>query len=139
MAIDALTARRRALPGPVPLVLGSMTSVQVGAALSVGLSHRLGAAGLTWVRLLWAAGALLWVVRPRLREIPAPARRAALALGVTTGVMTLAYFAAIVRLPLGEVSALEFLGPLGVAIAARHGGRSGLVLPLVAAAGVACL
>jgi inner membrane transporter RhtA len=139
MAIDALTARRRTLPGPVPLVLGSMTSVQVGAALSVGLSHRLGTAGLTWVRLMFAAGALLWVIRPRLREIPPEARRAALALGVTTGVMTLAYFAAIVHLPLGEVSALEYLGPLAVAIAARHEGRAGLVLPLLAAAGVACL
>jgi inner membrane transporter RhtA len=141
MAIDAVASRRRVLPGPVPLVLGSMTSVQVGAALSVGLSHKLGSAGLTWVRLIWATGALLWLVRPslRLREIPSQTRWASLALGVTTGVMTLAFFAAIVRLPLGEVSALEFLGPLGVAIAARHSGRSGLVLPLLAAAGVACL
>lgn len=139
MAIDALTARRRALPGPVPLVLGSMTSVQVGAALSVGLSHQLGSAGLTWVRLLWAAGALLWMVRPRLRGMSSQTRGAALALGVTTGVMTLAFFAAIVRLPLGETSAIEFLGPLAVAVAGRHAGRSGLVLPVLAAAGVLCL
>jgi inner membrane transporter RhtA len=140
MAIDVQAARRRTTPLPPGLlVLGSMSTVQIGAALSVGLSHRLGSAGLTWVRLLWAAGALLWLVRPRLREISLEARRGALALGVTTGVMTLAFFAAITHLPLGEVSALEFLGPLAVAVAGRHAGRSGLALPALAAVGVACL
>jgi inner membrane transporter RhtA len=139
MAIDVRSARRHTTLPPGALVLGSMSTVQIGAALSVGLSHRLGSAGLTWVRLLWAAAALLWLVRPRLREISPQTRRAALALGVTTGVMTLAFFAAIVRLPLGETSALEFLGPLAVAFAGRHAGLSGLVLPLLAGAGVACL
>jgi inner membrane transporter RhtA len=139
MAIDVRAARRPTALPPGLLVLGSMSTVQLGAALSIGLSHRLGSAGLVWIRLLWAAGALLWLVRPRLREISPQTRRAALALGLTTGVMTLAFFAAIVRLPLGEVSALEFLGPLAVAVAARHGGRAGLVLPILAGAGVACL
>jgi inner membrane transporter RhtA len=44
----------------------------------------------------------------------------------------------VARMPLGTASALEFLGPLGVAVA-RGGGRRSLVWPGLAAAGVLLL
>jgi inner membrane transporter RhtA len=45
---------------------------------------------------------------------------------------------AVARLPLGTASALEFLGPLGVAVARSRGGRA-LVWPLLAGVGVLLL
>ena len=48
------------------------------------------------------------------------------------------FMAAIARLPLGTASALEFLGPLGVAVARGHGRRR-LLWPGLAAAGVLVL
>jgi inner membrane transporter RhtA len=47
--------------------------------------------------------------------------------------------AAVARLPLGTASALEFLGPLGVAVARGGGGRRSLLWPGLAAAGVLLL
>ena len=44
------------------------------------------------------------------------------ALGVVTAGMTMLFMAAVARLPLGTASALEFLGPLGVAVAAAGAG-----------------
>jgi inner membrane transporter RhtA len=58
-------------------------------------------------------------------------------LGVVTAALTLLFMAAVARLPLGTASALEFLGPLGVAVA-RGRGR-GMVWPLLAAIGVVLL
>jgi inner membrane transporter RhtA len=58
-------------------------------------------------------------------------------LGVVTGAMTLCYMAAVARLPLGTASALEFLGPLGVAIARGRGAAK--AWPAIAAVGVLLL
>jgi inner membrane transporter RhtA len=51
--------------------------------------------------------------------------------------MTLLFMAAVVRLPLGTASALEFLGPLGIAL--TRGSRVARFWALVAAAGVVAL
>jgi inner membrane transporter RhtA len=48
------------------------------------------------------------------------------------------FMASVGRLPLGTASALEFLGPLGVAVARSRGGRT-LVWPLLAGVGVLLL
>jgi inner membrane transporter RhtA len=55
---------------------------------------------------------------------------------VTAG-LTLLFMAAVARLPLGTASALEFLGPLGVAVV--RGGRRQAVWPVLAAVGVLLL
>ncbi len=59
------------------------------------------------------------------------------ALGVVTAGVTLLFMAAVARLPLGTASALEFLGPLGVAVV-RTGGLA-RAWAVVAAGGVLCL
>jgi inner membrane transporter RhtA len=56
---------------------------------------------------------------------------------VATGGVTLFFMAAIARLPLGTASALEFLGPLSIAVVRSRG--TGRVWALLAAAGVVCL
>ena len=59
-------------------------------------------------------------------------------LGVVTAAITLLFMAALDRIPLGTASAIEFLGPLCVAVA--HGeGRQRFVWPGLAAVGVVLL
>ena len=97
------------------MAVTSMLLVQLGLAASVGLIDVLGAEGTAWLRLVWAGLLLLVIVRPRLSQFSRPALRAGIALGVVTAGVTMLFMAAIERLPLGTASALEFLGPLGVA------------------------
>src|SRR6266700_3660119 len=102
-----------------------MTCVQIGLALAVPLFGRLGPLGTVWLRLAWAALILLVAVRPRPWRFRRPILLATVALGVVTAGVTMLFMADIARLPLGTASALEFLGPLGVAVA-RGRGRGGV-------------
>jgi inner membrane transporter RhtA len=120
-----------------PLAVAAMVCVQLGLAASVGLFDRIGPEGAAWLRLAWAGVLLLVLVRPRPWRLPRSGLLAAVALGVVTAALTLLFMAAVARLPLGTASALEFLGPLGVAIARGRGGRK--VWPVLAAAGVLLL
>jgi inner membrane transporter RhtA len=63
---------------------------------------------------------------------------ALLGLGVTTGLQTIAFLAAIDRIPLGTAVAIEFLGPLTVAAVRSHSARV-LIWPAVALLGVVLL
>lgn len=99
--------------------LGSMSSVQLGAALSQPLFGRLGPAGVVMLRLAFAAFVLVALVRPSLRG-PRRALLVPVALGITSGLMTLAFYEAIDRIPLGIAVAIEFTGPLGVALVASR-------------------
>lgn len=120
----------------VALAVASMSCVQLGLAASVGLVDQLGAAGTAWIRLAWAGLLLLVIVRPRLHRFGAPALRAGIALGVVTALLTMLFMAAVARLPLGTASALEFLGPLAVAVVR---GRGNWHWPALAAVGVVLL
>ena len=120
------------------MAVGSMTCIQIGLALSVPLFGQIGPVGTVWLRLAWAALILLVVVRPRPWRFRRPIQLAAVALGVVTAGVTMLFMAAIARMPLGVASALEFLGPLGVAVA-RGRGRRRLLWPGLAAAGVLVL
>ena len=120
------------------MAVGSMTCVQVGLALSVPLFAEIGPLGTVWLRLAWAAVILLVAVRPRPWRFRRPILLATVALGVVTAGVTMLFMAAIARMPLGVASALEFLGPLGVAVA-RGRGRRRLLWPGLAAAGVLVL
>jgi inner membrane transporter RhtA len=120
------------------MAVGSMISVQLGLALTVGLFGQLGPLGATWLRLAWAGTLLPIVVRPQPWRFPRRLLPPVLALGVVTAGMTMLFMAAVARLPLGTASGLEFLGPLGIAIARSRGGRL-LLWPGLAAAGVLLL
>jgi len=119
------------------MAVASMLCVQLGLAASVGLIDQVGAGGAAWLRLFWAGVLLLVIVRPRPSAFSREALGAGTALGVVTAAVTLLFMAAVDRLPLGTASALEFLGPLGVAIVRGRG--VGRAWALVAAAGVLCL
>ncbi len=120
------------------MAVGSMTLVQLGLALSVPLFSQVGALGAVWMRLAWAAVILVVVVRPRPWRFRRPVLLATVALGTVTAGVTMLFMASIARLPLGTASALEFLGPLGVAVARGQGARR-LLWPGLAAIGVLLL
>ncbi|GAA4698281.1 EamA family transporter [Nocardioides conyzicola] len=114
-----------------------MLCVQLGLAASVGLIDHVGAEGAAWLRLTWAGLLMLAIVRPRASAFSREALRAGIALGVVTAGLTMLFMAAVARLPLGTASALEFLGPLGVAVVRSRG--TGRLWALLAAVGVLCL
>jgi len=115
----------------------SMLCVQLGLAVSVGLIDRMGAEGAAWLRLVWAGALFLVLGRPWRIRVTRSALGASVLLGIATAALTLLFMAAVARLPLGTASALEFLGPLGVAVARGRGAR--LTWPLLAAVGVVLL
>jgi len=135
-ATTATAARSAARTGTL-MALASMTLVQLGLAASIGLMDQLGAAGVAWLRLTWAGLLLLVIVRPRPSAFTRSSLMACVALGVVTAGITMLFMASVERLPLGTASALEFLDPLGVAIARGRGAAR--LWALVAAAGVLLL
>ena len=106
------------------LAVTAMLSVQVGSALSVHLITAVGAAGTAWLRLSIGSVIFLAVARPPLRLIRRRDIPSVLGLGVTTGLQTIAFLAAIDRIPLGTAVAIEFLGPLAVAALHSHSARA---------------
>ncbi|MGK5445362.1 EamA family transporter [Micromonospora sp. URMC 105] len=119
------------------MAVASMLFVQLGLAASVSLFDEVGPEGAAWLRLAWAGVLLLAVVRPRPAGFTRRALLSCVALGVVTAGVTILFMAAVARLPLGTASALEFLGPLGVAVARGRGGTK--LWPALAAVGVLLL
>ena len=119
------------------MAVAAIVCVQIGIAASVGLFDDVGPAGAAALRLAWAGVLLLVLVRPRPSAFTRRGLVASAVLGVVTGTMTLCFMEAVARLPLGTASALEFLGPLGVAIARGRGATK--LWPAVAAVGVLLL
>ena len=118
---------RVAATGPVPpwaLAVVAMLSVQLASALSANLISTVGPAATAWLRLSMGALIFLALARPPLRAIRRRDVPALLGLGVTTGLVTIAFLAAIARIPLGTAVAIEFLGPLTVAAARSHNRRA---------------
>jgi inner membrane transporter RhtA len=122
----------------IALAIASMATIQLGAALSEPLFDRVGPSGVVALRLVLAALVLWPFARPRVFHRSHADIGAAVALGACSGLLTLCFFEAISRIPLGVVVTVEFLGPLGVALyGSRHARDVGWVL--LAGAGVALL
>ncbi len=121
-----MSDRARAVPSssvlfPVLLVLAAMVSLQIGASLAKGLFPVVGTPGTVALRLGMGAAILCAVLRPW-RVLTgsgiAPATlRAVLVYGASLGVMNLTFYMSLRTVPLGISVALEFVGPLAVALA----------------------
>lgn len=140
--MDAVTPTLPASPSTsartgAAMALAAMFSVQLGLALSVGLFERIGPAGTACLRLVLAGVLLLVIVRPRPTAFTRASLLACVALGTVTAGLTILFTEAIARIPLGTASALEFLGPLGVALVRGRGRARGWAL--LAAVGVVLL
>jgi inner membrane transporter RhtA len=115
-----------------------VVSVQTGAAIAKSLFDEAGPAGTVLLRVGFAALVLWLVWRPRPAAFgPADLRLAAI-FGVTLAGMNLAFYEALDRIPLGIAVTLEFVGPLGVAVAASRRALD-LLWVLLAAGGILAL
>jgi inner membrane transporter RhtA len=101
---------------PVGSLLLGMLSFQCGAALAKQLFPLVGAQGATALRL--GLGALiLWLLRQPWRRLAGRHGWASLwGYGLTLGIMNLCFYMALRTIPLGIAVALEFLGPLAIAL-----------------------
>ena len=133
--------RLRDAAGTVPptgLVLFSIFSVQLGAAIAKGLFDELGPAGTVFLRISFAALVLLLLWRPPLRDYAREGFLVAILFGLALSAMNFCVYLALDRIPLGIVVTLEFVGPLSVAVA---GSRRALdvLWVVLAAAGILLL
>ncbi|MER5623085.1 DMT family transporter [Streptosporangium sp. NPDC002544] len=132
-----LRAASDAIP-PSGLVLLAILSVQVGAGFAKDLFAQLPPSAVVFLRI--ATGALIMgmIARPRLKGLTRADLAASAAFGLTLGLMNLSFYEALARLPMGIAVAIEFLGPLGVAVAASRR-RLDLLWVVLAASGVVLL
>jgi inner membrane transporter RhtA len=119
------------LPAPAIFLLAGV-SQYLGAALAVVLFRVAEPAGVAWLRLLGAALVLLAWRRPRRGAWRGRRLLRAGAFGVVTGLMNVAFYLAISRLPLGTAVAVEFCGPVAVAALSSRTPRDWTALGLAA-------
>ena len=123
-------ARRAPWAGvpPSALVLTGIFSVQFGAGLAARLFSQIPPAAVTGLRL-WTSAAVMAVVgaRPLRNALTGLGRRGAFrdvavaaAFGLTLAVMNFSIYQSFARIPLGISVTVEFLGPLGVAVASSR-------------------
>jgi inner membrane transporter RhtA len=102
------------------LLLGSIASVQFGAAFANKLFTQAGPGGVVFLRLALSALMLTAAVRPTLRGRTRSDLLAVLAYGLILGTMNWSFYESLARLPIGVAVTIEFTGPLAVAIAGSH-------------------
>ena len=115
-----MTQARGGKAGPVGLALTAMASIQVGAALAKDMFAAVGAQGAVTMRVVLATAILMAVLRPWRTPIAWREWRLVLPYGAVLGLMNLCFYSALRTVPLGVAVALEFTGPLAVAVIASH-------------------
>ena len=123
---------------PAAYVVAGIVSAQVGSAVAKYLFATLGPAATVSLRTAFAALVLLLVWRPGLRGRTRADLLAVLALGVTLAALSLSFYAALERIPLGVAMTLEFAGPLGIALVGSRR-RLDLLWGVLAVAGILVL
>jgi inner membrane transporter RhtA len=119
-------------------VIFPIISVQLGAAVAKSLFDSLGPGGTVFLRIAFAALVLFLLVRPKLGGHDRAGYLVAGLFGLTLAGMNFSIYLAFDRIPLGVAVTLEFVGPLGVAVA---GSRRllDLLWVVLAAAGILLL
>jgi len=105
---------------PIAAVVAAMVCFQLGAALAKGLFPMVGAGGTAALRLSIAALILLAVWRPWHIRFTRRQLSIVIVYGVAMGWMNFFFYLALSYIPLGITVALEFTGPLGVALFASR-------------------
>ncbi len=131
-------APQRTRLGAVWLVLGSIATVQIGAAIAKHLFGDLTPTGVVWLRLVSAAVVLLAIARPKLRGRTSKDWLLVVAYAVALAGMNWSIYQSFSRIPVGLAVTLEFLGPLGVALVTSRGVRE-VAWALLAGVGVVLL
>ena len=105
---------------PIAALSVAMVCFQLGATLAKGLFPVVGAGGTAALRLAIAALILLAVWRPWHIRFTRDQLRTLIVYGVAMGWMNFFFYLALSYIPLGITMALEFTGPLGVALFASR-------------------
>ncbi|MBS3018022.1 Threonine/homoserine exporter RhtA [Comamonas sp. PE63] len=101
---------------PVLAVLGSVTALGLGTSLAKQLFPLVGAQGTSALRVGFAALILVCVWRPWRWSLNRQQAQALLIFGMALGGMNLMFYMALRDIPFGLAVAIEFSGPLAVAI-----------------------
>jgi inner membrane transporter RhtA len=105
---------------PVAVLIAAMFCFQLGAVLAKGLFPLVGAAGTTALRMGLASLILLAVWRPWRTRFRARELRVIVYYGLALGCMNFFFYLSLSTIPLGIAVALEFAGPLALAMAASR-------------------
>lgn len=97
-------------------VVIAMLSIQMGASFAKGLFLVIGAVPTAMLRISIAAIILVAIWRPWRAALNKKSLEAILLYGICLGIMNLTFYLALTRIPLGICVALEFTGPLAVAL-----------------------
>jgi inner membrane transporter RhtA len=122
------------IPAPLLFVVGGV-SMYVGAALAVGLFDLLSPSAVALLRLVGAGVVLIAWRRPGHEAWRGRRLARAVAFGLATALMNVAFYEAVAELPLGTAVAIEFCGPVAVAAVASRRPRD-VAAVVLAAAGV---
>lgn len=101
---------------PICLLLIAMVSIQSGASLAKSLFPLIGAEGITTLRLGFGTLILFIIFRPWRMRFAAGTRFPLLVYGLSLGAMNYLFYLSLRTVPLGIAVALEFTGPLAVAM-----------------------
>ena len=116
----AVPMSSRSTVAPLALAIGalliSMVSYQCGASLAKHLFPQVGAQGATAYRLGLSALMLLLWKQPWRRSVGQRNWRALWGYGLAMGAMNLVFYMSLRTIPLGIAVALEFTGPLALAV-----------------------
>jgi len=132
--IPLLGGRRRLAISPPPhaYFVGSAVFHYLGPAFAVLLFARVEPLGVAWLRIVTAAAIFALWRRPwrRLARADRVARSTVAGLGVVLATMNMCFYAAVDRLPLGTVAAVEFLPVIALAAVGARTLRNALALGL---------
>jgi inner membrane transporter RhtA len=123
---------------PIGLLLIAMACIQGGASLAASLFPAIGPAATTSLRLIIAACIVLAIFRPWRWRVERADWRNIAVYGVALGSMNFLFYQALAHIPLGIAVALEFVGPLTVALLSSKR-RLDLLWVAIAIAGLAVL
>ena len=101
---------------PVVLVIVAIVSIQLGAAIAKTLFPLIGPQGTTALRLAFSSVLMLVILRPWRMRVTRAAWRTIVSYGLALGGMNLLFYMALRTVPLGIAVALEFSGPLALAM-----------------------
>ncbi|HAS0910147.1 TPA: threonine/homoserine exporter RhtA [Enterobacter cloacae] len=101
---------------PVAVILIAMLSIQSGASLAKSLFPLVGAPGVTALRIALGTLILVVIFKPWRVRVKKEQRLPLLFYGLALGAMNYMFYLSIQTIPLGIAVALEFTGPLAVAL-----------------------
>lgn len=101
---------------PIVVILIAMLSIQSGASLAKSLFPIIGAPGVTALRIALGTLILVIIFKPWRLRFKKEQRLPLLFYGLSLGAMNYLFYLSIQTVPLGVAVALEFTGPLAVAL-----------------------